>query len=309
MNDYQDKFSKLRVNTAGGISPHKPCLLLAVIDLAEAGNLATNEIFYRPELIERFNDYFDVVRTDRDHPNVYMPFFHLQSDGFWHLEPLADRSSVLEAMNTAVKHRDITENIDHARLDTDLHQILLDRDERQALRATLITRWFGDRAERVWEVVRTHQSDNEAEAELREEISNDERQVRDAEIPARSAAFRRLVLQAYDYRCAATGWRITMPGGTALIEAAHIVPFSESFNDDPRNGMALTPTFHVAMDSNLIAPGPDMKWHVSKIFDPRIPDNRPFVELEGQKVIYLGDALYQPSKASLERRVDMLRHE
>ena len=74
-------------------------------------------------------------------------------------------------------------------------------------------------------------------------------------------------------------------------------------------GMALTPTFHVALDRNLIAPGPDMKWHVSPLFDKRIPDNQPFVELDGQSVIYEGDPTYQPSPSNLEQRLGMLRKE
>ena len=99
---------------------------------------------------------------------------------------------------------------------------------------------------------------------------------------------------------------IILAGGSSLIEAAHIVPFSESHNDDPRNGMALTPTFHVALDRNLIAPGPDMKWRVSPLFNERIPDNRPFVKLAGQDVFYSGDDKYRSAKSCLEVRVGML---
>lgn len=306
MTDYINKFSNLRVNTAGGISPHKPCLLLAVVDLAEAGGLTENRILYRPELIERFNDYFEVVKRERDRPNIFMPFFHLRSEGFWHLQAMDGREAVLESLSTAVKHSDITENIRAVELDSELHKNLQDDESRQNLRAALISRWFGDRAENVWSVVRTHKPDNEAELALRRTVEDGANQVQDAEIPARSAAFRRLVLQAYDYRCAATGWRIIMPGGSPLIEAAHIVPFSDSYNDDPRNGIALTPTFHVALDRNLIAPGPDMKWRVSPMFDKRIPDNRPFLELAGQDVIYAGDDKFRPLESYLEARVNML---
>jgi putative restriction endonuclease len=308
--NYFDKFTRLRVNTAGGQSPHKPCLLLSVIDLVEAGALSTNEILYRPELTERFNDYFDAVRTDRDRPNIYMPFFHLRSEGFWHLQPLKGRTAILQAMRTAVKHSDIVENVSSVRLDDDLYELLQDKDQRQQLRAVLITHWFGDNADAVWAVVRRHQSDNEAEFDLRNRYeAEDKYQVKDSETPARSAAFRRVVLQAYDYRCAATGWRIFMPDGSSLIEAAHIMPFSESHNDDPRNGIALTPTFHVALDRNLIAPGPDMKWRVSSLFDRRIPDYRGFVDLEGRDVIYFGDERFRPKQSYLEKRVSMLREE
>lgn len=309
MTDYIEKFAKLRVNTSGGVSPHKPCLLLAVIDLAEAGGLEENEIQYRPELIERFNEYFNAVKSERDHPNVFMPFFHLRGDGFWHLQPLKGREIALDTMSTAVKHSDITENIKAASLDPELHALLLDQAMRQELRASLIAHWFGDRADSVWKVVRAHESENEKEQALRSLAESKPGEVKDEEIPARTAAFRRVVLQAYDYRCAATGWRNLVPGGTTLMEAAHIVPWSDSYNDDPRNGIALSPTYHKALDRNLIAPGPDMKWHVSPIFDGRIADNQLFLELEGQDIIYIGNEKYRPSKDYLEVRVEMLRTE
>ena len=84
------------------------------------------------------------------------------------------------------------------------------------------------------------------------------------------------------------------------------MPFSDSYNDDPRNGIALTPTYHVALDRGLIAPGPDMKWRVSRVFDKRIPDNLPFLELAGQDVIYSGDEKFRPIESYLETRVNML---
>jgi putative restriction endonuclease len=62
------------------------------------------------------------------------------------------------------------------------------------------------------------------------------------------------------------------------VEAAHLIPFSESHDDDPRNGIALAPTLHWALDRYLIAPGPDYKWHVSPVLDSRIRDNTELLE-------------------------------
>ena len=125
----------------------------------------------------------------------------------------------------------------------------------------------------------------------------------------RSNGVRNVVLQAYDYRCAATGWRLIVPGAWGLIDAAHLIPYAETQNNDPRNGMALTPTLHRALDQNLIAPGPDLKWHVSRVVEPRIPDNRPIVELDGKDLIFYGDTKYRPSPTSLEWRMAHLRDE
>jgi putative restriction endonuclease len=46
--------------------------------------------------------------------------------------------------------------------------------------------------------------------------------------------------------------RLLLDGGEAMVEAAHIHPFAVSGDDDPRNGLALTPDMHWAMDRNLI---------------------------------------------------------
>ena len=78
MTDYFDKFQRLRVNTSGGVSPHKPCLLLAVIDLAEAGSLEDNEIRYRPEP-EKGSDPISPKFPSDKHNSLI--FTHIRFDG------------------------------------------------------------------------------------------------------------------------------------------------------------------------------------------------------------------------------------
>src|SRR5207248_5620415 len=68
----------------GGPAPHKPLLLLVVLELAEQGALPTEVLPLTPELAFRFCTYCNIVaprRTQR--PDVRLPFHHLQSDGFW----------------------------------------------------------------------------------------------------------------------------------------------------------------------------------------------------------------------------------
>ncbi len=303
LDEYTTAFAKLRVNTARSTSPHKPCMLLAVLDLAEAGALEKNEIRYLPNLLERYDAYFDIVRSATDHANAYFPFFHLRGDGFWHLIPIAGRESRLAAMRTARSHADIQENVDHVELDADLYRYVRDPSARAALGNALIERWFADKASELNRAMASHSEEDAYELTLREGTPPP------YTVAPRvgQAAFRNVVLQAYDYRCAATGWRLIVPGAWGLIDAAHLIPYAETQNNDPRNGMALTPTFHRALDQNLIAPGPDLKWHVSRIIETRIPDNRPLVELDGKDVIFYGEAKFRPSPTSLEWRMQNLR--
>lgn len=73
---------------------------------------------------------------------------------------------------------------------------------------------------------------------------------------ARSAAFRHLVVDLYRHQCAACGVRVQV-AASSLVEAAHLIPFRETHDDRPVNGIALCPNHHWAMDRNLIAPCPD----------------------------------------------------
>ena len=88
-----------------------------------------------------------------------------------------------------------------------------------------------------------------------------------------------------------------------MVEAAHVVPFSESRDDDPRNGIALVPSFHWALDANVIAPGPDYLWHVSKALDERVADNQPLIALAGKSLMLPKEKLLWPKTEALEWRL------
>ena len=205
LEEYATAFTKLRVNTARSSSPHKPCMLLAVLDLAEAGALESNEIRYLPNLLERYEAYFEIVRAETDHASPYLPFFHLRGDGFWHLIPIKGREPQLESMRTARSHTDIQANVDHVELDPELYRYVRDANARAGLRNALIERWFPDKAVALNRAVAEHSAEDAYELTLREgtpppyTVSQRVGQT----------AFRNVVLQAYDYRCAATGWRLS----------------------------------------------------------------------------------------------------
>jgi len=296
VEQYCDKFSRLNVNVRNGrASPHKICMLLAVLDLARSGALQENRIFFAPPLLERYARYFDAVRGTTDHRNPYFPFFHLQGDlrgggsGFWHLHALPDRELVLAGLDSARSMSAVTDNVAYASLDPELFELLRSSANIERLAETLSTVWFARGLDELRAVVIRSAEISRYERRLRTEP---ELLARAPALPAqiRDPAFRRVVTQAYDYRCSATGVRLVLPDGTAMVEAAHIHPFSEAQDDDPRNGLALTPNMHWAMDQDLIVPGPDFKWHLNPNLDVRIPDYRMLIELKGQPLLLPAEA-------------------
>lgn len=315
LDRYASKFLLLRVNRRSGrdASPHKICMLLAVLDMAQAGLLADNRITFQPPLLERYRRFFDVVRSPTDHLNPYFPFFHLQgslrdgSPSFWHLCALPGREAVLAAMDAARSAAHVIENIAYASLDDDLHALLQNPEHCDRLSDLLAEHWFDRSRSELHTLLRRSAAISQYELSLR--TFPTKLGARESPPPAyvRSPAFRRVVIEAYDYRCVATGERIITPSGEALVEAAHIHPFSQSADDDPRNGLALSRDMHWAMDRNLIAPGPDLKWHVSKTLDARIPDLRRLCQLEGQKLLLPSELRYAPKREALEWRLEKLR--
>lgn len=130
--------------------------------------------------------------------------------------------------------------------------------------------------------------------------------------PGRDLAFRRMVLEVYDYRCAACGIRVLLDRAMSLVEAAHLIPFHESRNDKPTNGIALCPNHHWAMDRFLIAPCPDTNrqagiWRVNQgRLDERIEGQRELVALAGKAVIPPKEEKFCPAAESLQWRKEHL---
>jgi len=80
----------------------------------------------------------------------------------------------------------------------------------------------------------------------------------------RDRLFRRLVLQAYDKRCAITGLKLINGGGRAEVDAAHIKPVEANGPDSLQNGLALSGTAHWMFDRGLISLSDDLDILISR---------------------------------------------
>jgi len=85
----------------------------------------------------------------------------------------------------------------------------------------------------------------------------------------RDRVFRRIVLRAYDQRCAVTGLKLINGFGRAEVDAAHIRPVEASGPDIVSNGIALSGTAHWMFDRGLISFGNDLEILISRqVNDP-----------------------------------------
>lgn len=85
----------------------------------------------------------------------------------------------------------------------------------------------------------------------------------------RDRVFRKIILHAYDERCAVTGIKLINGRGRAEVAAAHIRPVEASGPDIVSNGLALSGTAHWMFDRGLISLADDLEILVSRqVNDP-----------------------------------------
>ncbi len=98
---------------------------------------------------------------------------------------------------------------------------------------------------------------------------------------SRDRVFRRIVLRAYDERCAISGLKLINGGGRAEVAAAHIQPVQANGPDIVSNGMALSGTAHWMFDRGLISLTDDLEVLVSR--QANDPDGvRAFINRSGR---------------------------
>ena len=185
----------------------------------------------------------------------------------------------------------LREEVAGARLDEDLYDLVRSKENRDRLRSVLIETYFSSetRQSLVEQSVTNHGAFVYSEELLRrpEDSRIEERlSIEEAYLPAvRDQGFRRAVVTAYSHRCALCGIRVRTLDGHTAVTAAHIVPWSETRDDRPANGMALCRMCHWTFDEGLL--GVSQVYEVVASWQLNTLDNLPgyLTNLEGRGIV------------------------
>ncbi len=150
---YAKKFERLRVDRAHGVAPHKPILLLSVIDLITREIISINEIYLSPELIDTFHKYWGFLGSDQHNPDISRPFFHMRSGKFWHLWANPGFEKLISSKVKLKTFAEVKQAIKYAYLDEDLFEFLQDPLSRSSLITVLVARWFPGRFEEIQQII------------------------------------------------------------------------------------------------------------------------------------------------------------
>lgn len=144
---YLNKFATLRIDktkqkTLGGDAPHKPILLLSVIELIEKGIIKNNEIHLTDTLQQTFNNNWQLLVNTKHECQLVHPFFHLKNEGFWFLIAKAGYQTELNTLDSISSFNKLTTVVAYAKLEENLFNFLLHPFARQELKQCLLQHYF-----------------------------------------------------------------------------------------------------------------------------------------------------------------------
>ena len=312
LEEYIDRFVNLRTDKGRDRypqvtlhrAPHKPFLLLSIMDLIAQGQITENFIEPSLELVDIFNTYWSHIMPPGSTTSMAYPFSRLKTDGFWHRVPKPGFDPEIEYnVKSMRRFREIYLG---AKMDEELFQYLCDPKSRERLRAVLIDTYFAPEVRltlveqgrvnyEAFQYGKSLLSMAESERAYGAEKEKDPHRQN-----VRDQAFRKTVVSLYDHRCAMCGIRMLTPDGHTVVQAAHVKPWRVCYDDRPTNGMALCRLCHWYFDEGLMSVGQDYDVLVSKRV--HIEHNLPghILTLSARNIFTPTEQIYSPAQENLD---------
>jgi putative restriction endonuclease len=290
LDEYLKAFGRLkRGGTKYGPAPHKPVLLISLIELFDKGLIVSNSVYINADLVGTFKENWLLLVSTAHQADFTQPFFYLQNElagrkPYWFLQPNPGCQ-----INAHIKSVNTLEQVcDYGFFSEDLFLLLSDSFSRMQLKQVLLDAYFPTNKldyNREKSTNRGYFHDqiidvlNEPEAIYKRVVINTEE-----DVFVRNGIFKKFVPKIYHNRCSFTGMQINTTFNYNFIDACHIVPFSESHNDKIVNGIALCPNMHRAFDRGLLSIDADFRILVSRHIQEN--ENHPYglKQLEGREI-------------------------
>ena len=258
---YVHCFNRLKRDRKNGGAPHKPILLLSIIDLFEKGIFVDNQICILPELVACFKSNWSKLVVTNHHSIFAMPFYHMRSEPFWKLIPHAGCEKWIESKSSVSSLRSLTTAVKLALIDYELAELLKQSESRDILRMVILEKYFSKTKSNYTKNENSSLPNisilNESSEAYRQKIIELKNQVDEntfeEEVFIRGGLFKREIPKIYNNACAISGLRIDATINVSMVDACHIVPFSQGYDDTLTNGIALCPNLHRAFDRGLIS--------------------------------------------------------
>lgn len=307
---YCFKFENLRRDYKNGGAPHKPILLISLIQAFQQNIFKTNQVTIIPEFVGLFKSNWNSL-VNTNHTCLFtLPFYHMSSEPFWSLIPNIGCEIWVKSKSSMRSFSNLTTAIKFALIDEELKNLLVKKEDSDILLHLILDKYFqetkqnfnsGNKNNYITDI--ENQIVQESQEiyqkrilKIRKDLDTEEFQ---EEIFIRSNIFKKEIPKIYNFTCCISGMRIDAIDNVSMIDACHIIPFSESYNDTITNGIALCPNLHRAFDRGLISIDNNYKVIMSKGFSEINKSSYSLKQFDGEKILLPTNIKHYPSLKSL----------
>jgi len=306
LNDYIHKLTHLKRGiTKYGLAPHKPILLITLLELISKGHVTENMVCVDTDLVGTFQENWRLLVDTLHQPDFTQPFFYLQSEKLgnkmlWQLvaKPGCQINAHIKGVNTLINV------LEYGQFDHEMFQLLAEPTARRAISLALLSTYFTNTQQLYFN---KKQSGEGYYQDLHDYVLNEPETLyktvkieTEEDVFVRGGLFKKLIPKVYNNTCCITGMRLESTFGHNFIDACHIMPFSVSHDDKVSNGLALCPNLHRAFDRGLITVNSDYSVATSIHINEDIIHAYSLNQLKGKKLILPVAHQYRPALENLE---------
>lgn len=303
---YIKAFKKLKRDHKNGGAPHKPILLLGLILSYEKKEFLDNKVYVTPELLSYFKTYWSQLVITQHDPRFALPFYHMRSEPFWRLHPNPGCEKWIDSKGSMRSFNNLISAVAYAEIDYNLFALFKDENSRDILKATLLDTYFPESGVKDISILSEEHLNalkTQILKENREEYMKKIEYVKrtlsqeeyEEEVFTRSNVFKREVPKIYNFTCCISELKVDILANVAMVDACHILPFSESYDDTISNGFTLCPNLHRAFDRGIISIDNHYRVIISKQFRENHKSPYSIKQFAGKKILLPADNEMLPS--------------
>ena len=279
---------------------------MSILDGIEQGWITNNEIELSQKLIDTFFVYWNGIMGEDKVTTIALPFFHMNREPFWELIYKSGK----EEYKTSPSVGGIHDRIKCAVLQTDLFQLLENSETRKAVQLIIIQHYFdSETTNKVTELSSFNYDANWYEQQL-EQMTESEFVARHSgkgktrktivNKQVRERSFSNKVRENYHYSCSVCQSKVRTPTEHYIVEGAHIIPWKESYNDDPRNGISLCRNHHWLFDKRLLTIRSNYTIKLSPWLKKKINRWDEYQKISDSEILLPTDSKYYPAAEALQ---------
>lgn len=307
---YIKAFEKLHRDHKNGGAPHKPILLISLIQAIQQKVYLSNNITIIAELVGMFKSNWSAL-VETNHTCLFtLPYYHMRTEQFWNLVPNLGCELWVESKSSMRSFANLTTAIKYATIDLELFHLMVNKESSDILIQILLDKYFpktkssftntgigyiNDITNQI--VEEPFENYQKRLIKIRAELDNDQY---NEEVFVRSNIFKREIPKIYNNTCCISGMRVDIVNNITMIDACHIIPFAESYNDTITNGIALCPNLHRAFDRGLLSINDDYQVILNSNFTEPNRSSYNLRQFDGIKILLPENQKYFPSLDSLK---------